>query len=131
MHIERNLLRAEAVDSAVQSVAVQSPTALSPGGNALPGRRGPLSLAMHPSQPPLSLCRQWGQELQQSLKRVQAAHKEVLTLPGWRCAALAASHPGLGLHGPRQAPSTWVHTGVRKQPGEVLQMKHFVAKKQI
>lgn len=84
------------------------------------------------NSPSLPLClTQHGQELQQSLVGARAAHEEVPALPGvWR-AALAASRPGLGRRGPQQALSVWIHTGMRKQPGVVLQMKHFVAKKQI
>lgn len=64
------------------------PAALSPGHSTLPRRRALLSLAMHP---PLSLSWQQERELQQSLEGARAVHEEMLTLPGGRCAALAAS----------------------------------------
>lgn len=79
---------------------------------------------------PLRLSQQ-GRELQHSLEGARAAQEEVPMLPGGRRAALAAPCPGLGRRSPQQALSIWILTGMRKRPGEVLQMKHFVAKKQI
>ena len=132
-HINHNLPRAAAVDSAVQSVAFRAllPAALSPGATLCPGAG--VSCPWQCTLPASTLPLGSGDGGRSRVWRVRGQHARRCSrcLAGGRRAALAASRPGLGWRGPQQAPSTWIRAGRRKQPGEVLQMKRLMAKKQI